>query len=110
VAERARQAAGAAGAVTNLCVFRAFVERFLAANDAIDASLPIVVTQQEASASGQPVEVLCFIKPNAAPDLASVEGAIVDRMTLAAERFGLRLYQAPNDIGPSVPPPAFLPA
>jgi miniconductance mechanosensitive channel len=110
VAERARQAAGAAGAVTNLCVFRAFVERFLAANDAIDASLPIVVTQQEASATGVPVEVLCFIKPNAAPDLASVEGAIVDRMTLAAERFGLRLYQAPNDIGPSVPPPAFLQA
>ncbi|MDI9404743.1 MAG: mechanosensitive ion channel, partial [Limnohabitans sp.] len=75
VAERARQAAGSAGAVTNLCVYRAFAERFLAANDAIDTSLPVVVSQQEATASGVPVDVLCFIKSAAAPDLASVEGA-----------------------------------
>jgi hypothetical protein len=94
--------------VTNLCVFRAFAERFLAGNDAIDATLPIVVGQQEAAANGVPVDVLCFIRPDAAPDLASVEGAILDQLSLATERFGLRLYQAPNDIGPTVPPPAFL--
>ncbi len=108
VAERARHAAGSAGAVTNLCVYRAFAERFLAANDAIDTSLPVVVSQQEATASGVPVDVLCFIKPAAAPDLASVEGALLDRISLAADEFGLRLYQAPNDIGPSVAPPTFL--
>ena len=108
VAERARTAAGAAGSVTNLCVFRAFAEGFVAAHAGVDASLPVIVSQQEASASGVPVDLLCFIKPDAAPDLASVEGAILDQLSLAAERFGLRLYQAPNDIGPTVPPPAFL--
>ena len=108
VAERARQAAGSAGSVTNLCVYRAFAERFLAANDAIDTSLPVVVSQQEATASGVPVDVLCFIKSAAAPDLASVEGALLDRITLAADEFGLRLYQSTNDIGPAVAPPAFL--
>lgn len=108
VAERARQAAGSAGAVTNLCAYRAFAERFLAANDAIDTSLPVVVSQQEATSSGVPVDVLCFIKSVAAPDLASVEGAVLDRIMLAADEFGLRLYQSSNDLGPSVAPPAFL--
>jgi len=108
VAERARQAAGSAGSVTNLCVYRAFAERFLVANDAIDTSLPVVVSQQEATASGVPVDVLCFIKSAAAPDLASVEGALLDRITLAADEFGLRLFQSTNDIGPTVAPPAFL--
>lgn len=111
LAERARTAAGGgANAITNLCVFRAFAERFVAQHDGVDTSLPVVVSQQESTASGVPVDLLCFIKPDAAPDLASVEGAILDQLSLAAERFGLRLYQSPNDLGPSVPAPAFMPA
>ncbi|MFM7260431.1 MAG: mechanosensitive ion channel domain-containing protein [bacterium] len=111
VAERARKAAGGGtNAITNLCVFRAFAERFVAQHDGVDTSLPVVVSQQEATASGVPVDLLCFIKPDAAPDLASVEGAILDQLSLAADRFGLRLYQSPNDLGPSVPAPAFMPA
>lgn len=115
VAERARKAAGGgangvASAVTNLCVFRAFAERYVAQHEGVDTSLPVVVSQQEATPSGVPVDLLCFIKPDAAPDLANVEGAILDQLALAAERFGLRLYQSPNDIGPSVQPPAFMPA
>jgi len=111
VAERARKAAGGgANAITNLCVFRAFAERFVAQHEGVDTSLPVVVSQQEATPAGVPVDLLCFIKPDAAPDLASVEGAILDQLSLAAERFGLRLYQSPNDIGPSIQPPAFMPA
>jgi miniconductance mechanosensitive channel len=108
--ERARAAAGGAP-LTNLCVFRAFVERMLAASPAIDATLPIVVSQQEAGASGLPIDLLAFIKPDAAPDLASVEGALLDRATLAAPAFALRLYQSPGDMPPpqqSLQAPAFL--
>ncbi|MCX5650347.1 MAG: mechanosensitive ion channel family protein [Planctomycetota bacterium] len=100
VAERARKAAGDAP-VTNLCAYRAFVERMLAAHPAIDASLPVMVTQQEAGTTGVPVDLLAFIKPDAGADLASIEGAILDRVTLAAPAFGLRLYQSPGDLPPS---------
>jgi hypothetical protein len=90
--------------VTNLCVFRAFAERTLAANPTIDASLPVVVSQQEATATGQPVDVMCFIKPDAAPDLASVEGAIIDRLAMAMACFALRAYQQGSDLGPMTAP------
>jgi miniconductance mechanosensitive channel len=99
VAERAGKAAGDAP-VTNLCAYRAFVERMLAAHPAIDASLPVMVTQQEAGTTGVPVDLLAFIKPDAGADLASIEGAILDRVTLAAPAFGLRLYQSLGDLPP----------
>ena len=101
--DRARLAMGDAQ-VTNLCVFRAFAERTLAANPTIDASLPVVVSQQEATATGQPVDVMCFIKPDAAPDLASVEGAIIDRLAMAMACFALRAYQQGSDLGPMTAP------
>jgi len=100
--DRARTAAGEAP-VTNLCVFRAFAERMLASNPSIDPMLPIVVSQQEAGVTGVPVEVLCFIKPDAAPDLASVEGALLDRLMLALPVFALRAYQQGSDFGANPP-------
>jgi miniconductance mechanosensitive channel len=102
-AERARAAAGDAP-VTNLCVFRAYAERLLASHQAIDPSLPVVVSQQEATATGQPVEILCFIKPDAAPDLASVEGSLLDQLALALPVFALRGYQQGSDLGPITSP------
>ena len=96
---RARAAAGDAP-VTNLCVFRSFAERTLAANASVDTTLPVVVSQQEAGAAGVPVDILCFIKPDASPDLASVEGALLDRLTLALPAFALRAYQQGSDLGP----------
>ena len=107
--ERARTAAGDAP-VTNLCVFRAFAERTLAANASIDPTLPVVVSQQEAGATGVPVDILCFIRPNAAPDLASVEGALLDRLTLALPMFALRAYQQGSDLGPAQGPLPWLSA
>lgn len=106
-AERARKAAGDAP-VTNLCAFRAFVERMLAAHPSIETTLPIVVSQQEAGATGVPVDLLAFIKREVGPDLASVEGAILDRVTLAAPVFGLRLYQSLSDIPSAIAPLGFL--
>ncbi|MFM7051949.1 MAG: mechanosensitive ion channel domain-containing protein [Planctomycetota bacterium] len=105
--ERARQAAGDAP-VTNLCVFRSFAERMLASHEGVDTSLPVVVSQPEPTPNGQPVDVLCFIRPNAAPDLASVEGALLDRLSLALPCFGLRSYQTGSDLGPNPGALAFL--
>lgn len=104
---RARAAAGDAP-VTNLCVFRSFAERTLAANASIDTTLPVVVSQQEAGATGVPVDILCFIKPDASPDLASVEGALLDRLTLALPAFALRAYQQGSDYGANPPTTAWL--
>ena len=99
---RARSAAGDSP-ITNLCVFRAYAERMLASNASVDTTLPVVVSQQEASPTGTPVDVLCFIKPDAAPDLASIEGALLDRLTLALPAFALRSYQQGSDYGANPP-------
>ena len=100
---RARRAMGD-GTMTNLCIYRAFAERLLAEHPSVDPTLPIVVSQQEATALGQPVEVLCFIKPGSAPDLASVEGALIDRLAVAMSCFSLRGYQQGGDLGPLTAP------
>lgn len=95
---RARASASSAQ-VTNLCVYRAFAERMLVSNPSIDTSLPVVVAQQESTPTGQPVDILCFIKPDASPDLASVEGALIDRLALAMPCFALRGFQQGSDLG-----------
>jgi miniconductance mechanosensitive channel len=104
---RARTAAGGVP-LTNLCVFRAFAEQWLAANPAIDTTLPVVVSQQEQGTNGQPVEILCFIRPDATPDLASAEGALLDQLALALPPLGLRAYQTGSDLGPNPPAQPFL--
>ncbi len=99
---RAKAACAASEAVTNLALYRAYAEHTLASHDAVDSLLPIAVTQQEATASGQPVEVLCFIKPasgDTPQDPAAVEGALIDRLQAAAPIFALRLYQSGSDAG-----------
>jgi len=67
-----------------------------------------MVTQQEAGTTGVPVDLLAFIRPDAGADLASIEGAILDRVSLAAPAFGLRLYQNLGDMPPTSPTPEFL--
>lgn len=106
-AARARAAAKDAP-VTNLCAFRAALECMLASHSAVDSSLPVVVSQQEATASGVPVDLLAFIRPDAGPDLANIEGALLDRVSMSAPAFGLRLYQSLGDAPPPAAPLAFL--
>jgi len=106
-AARARAAAKDAP-VTNLCAFRAALECMLASHAAIDSSLPVVVSQQEATTSGVPVDLLAFIRPDAGPDLANIEGALLDRVSISAPAFGLRLYQNLGDTPPATAPLAFL--
>ncbi len=84
--------------ISNLALFRAFAEVALAAHDAIDSTLPIVITQEEATATGQPVEVVCFIKARAGEG-AAIEGAIIDSLQTAATNFALRLFQGGSDGG-----------
>ncbi len=84
--------------ITNLALYRAFIEQSLVTNTAIDSTLPAVVIQQEATATGQPVELLCFIKPSAG-DPVVIEGHLMDAFHAAAARFALRLYQSGSDSG-----------
>ena len=88
-------------AITNLGVFRAFAEGLLCANAAIDTTLPAVLSQLEVTITGQPIEVLCFIRADAGQDLASIEAALIDRIASALPCFGLRSFQSTNDLGVS---------
>ncbi len=87
--------------ITNLGVFRAFAEGSLCTNAAIDTTLPAVLSQLEVTITGQPIEVLCFIRADAGQDLASIEAALIDRIASALPCFGLRSFQSTNDLGVS---------
>jgi len=99
-----RRATAPGTPTTNLCIYRAFAEALLSAHPAVDPGLPVVVAQQESTPSGQPVDLLCFLRADPDADLAMLEGEILDRLALALPAFGLRSYQSGSDLGPSPGP------
>jgi len=99
-----RRATAPGTPTTNLCIYRAFAEALLSAHPAVDPGLPVVVAQQESTPSGQPVDLLCFLRADPAADLVALEGEILDRLAMALSAFGLRSYQSGSDLGPSPGP------
>lgn len=102
VVERSRAHAG--NTMTNLALYRAYVERFFAAHAGIDTSLPILVTQEAPQAQGVGIDFVAFLRADAGKDLAEIEAAILDQLSLAASAFALRQFQQPSDtVAPSAP-------
>ncbi|MBI1303554.1 MAG: mechanosensitive ion channel [Phycisphaera sp.] len=102
IVARARAMTPEGAAVSNLACFRAEVEASLARDAAIDASLPIALTQGDPDPSAPPagiaLDLLCFLQPAPFADLAAREGAILDRMVMRLPDHGLRGFQSVGDL------------
>ena len=93
-----------ASAITNLALYRAYIERYLAAHRAIDTLLPVLVTQETPQAQGVCIDIVAFLRADAGKDLAEIEAAILDQLSLATSAFALRQFQQPSDtVAPSAP-------
>ena len=99
---RARAMTPEGAGVSNLACYRAEVEAQLARDAAIDASLPIALTQGDPDPSATPaglaLDLLCFLKPAPLADLDAREGAILDRMLVRLPAHGLRGFQSVGDL------------
>ena len=81
--------------LTNVQLYRTYIERFIRSNTEINQSLDIIITQKEATAYGLPIEVYFFLKDKAWASFERKQSDIFDHLMTVAPKFGLRLYQRP---------------
>lgn len=81
--------------MTNIQLFRTYIELYLRTHKDINTSLDIIVTQKEATAYGLPIYVYFFTKEKAWAAYERKQSDIFDHIMTMASEFGLRLYQRP---------------
>ena len=81
--------------VTNIEIYRAYIEAYLRQHPDVNASLDLIVTQKEATAYGLPIEVYFFLRDKAWAVYEKKQSDIFDHLMAVAPEFGLRLYQRP---------------
>ena len=100
---------GATSMVTNIGLYRAYLERYLGSHPLVDRARPCVVRQNEPSGTGVLVDVLCFYQDSDLKDYETLQSGMLDHMTAVAAAFGLRLYQQGSDLAVVREPFPFLP-
>lgn len=81
--------------MTNIQIYRTYIETYLRQHPDVNTSLDIIVTQKEATAYGLPIEVYFFTKEKAWAEYERRQSNIFDHLMTIVPEFGLRLYQRP---------------
>lgn len=81
----------------NLTLLRNYIERYLATNEDVNAELPIMVRQLEATETGLPVEFYFFLKDKAWIPYEHKMSDILNYIYAVIPEFGLRIYQRVGD-------------
>lgn len=81
--------------VTNVQLYRAYIEEYLRHHPEVNPSLDIIITQKEATAYGLPIQVYFFLKDKNWAPFERKQSDIFDHLMAVAPEFGLRLYQRP---------------
>ena len=81
--------------LTNIQLYRLYIDRYLHSNPEISQSLDIIVTQKEATAYGLPIQVYFFLKDKAWASFEKKQSDIFDHLMTIVRDFDLRIYQRP---------------
>ena len=81
--------------VTNIQIYREYIERYLRSHPEVNQSLDMIITQKEVTPYGLPIEVYFFLKDKAWASYEKKQSDIFDHLMTMASVFGLRLYQRP---------------
>ena len=81
--------------ITNIQLYRAYIEAYLRRHPEVNTSLDLIVTQKEATAYGLPIEVYFFVRDKAWANYEKKQSDIFDHLMTIAPDFGLRIYQRP---------------
>ena len=81
--------------LTNIQLYRIYIELYLRGNENVNQALDLIVTQKEATAYGLPVYVYFFTNDKAWASYERKQSDIFDHLMTIVPEFGLRLYQRP---------------
>ena len=82
--------------MTNLGVFRKYVENYLRQHPGIKQDMTIMVRQLAAEDRGIPLELYCFTATTAWVHYEAIQADIFDHLFAAAGFFGLEIFQQPG--------------
>ena len=79
--------------LTNIGVFRKYIERYLLRNDNISNEDTIMVRQLNPTPNGLPLEIYCFAKTSVWVEYEQVQANLFDHLLTAANYFDLEVVQ-----------------
>lgn len=78
---------------TNSQLFRLYIDRYLHTVENVNSSLNIIISQQQMTAYGVPIQVYFFSRQKAWREFERIQSDIFDHLLAMVPRFDLRLYQ-----------------
>lgn len=82
--------------MTNLGVFRRYVELYLQSNPHIRKDMALLVRQMNPTEFGIPLEIYCFTNTTVLLDYENIQSDVFDHLLAAASLFDLQVYQRPS--------------
>jgi miniconductance mechanosensitive channel len=82
--------------LTNLGVFRAYVEEYLRRNDKISKELTFLIRQLQPNDKGIPIEIYVFSKDQNWVNYEGIQSDIFDHLLAVIPEFGLSVFQSPT--------------
>lgn len=79
--------------LTNIGVFRKYIQNYLLQNPKIDKDETILVRQLEITPQGLPLEIYCFAKREDFADYENIQADIFDHLLSATKEFDLEVMQ-----------------
>ena len=82
--------------VTNVGIFRMYVERYLRRQSGIHQGMTLMVRQLDPTSDGLPMEVYCFTNTTEWVAYEGIQSDIFDHLLAILPEFGLRVFQHPS--------------
>lgn len=82
--------------MTNIGVFRTYVQKYLEAHPGIHQGMTLLVRQLAQDEYGVPLEIYCFTNTVKWAEYETIQSDIFDHLFAAASYFGLQIFQNPS--------------
>jgi miniconductance mechanosensitive channel len=82
--------------LTNVNVFRAYIQAYLQAHPSIRQDMTVLVRQLDPSPTGLPIEIYVFTKTTEWIEYEAIQAEIFDHLLAVVPEFDLRVFQEPS--------------
>jgi miniconductance mechanosensitive channel len=82
--------------LTNIGVFRAYVQAYLEAHPQISKRMTLLVRQKQATPHGLPLEIYCFTTTTQWSAYEAIQSDVFDHLIAILPEFDLRIFQTPS--------------
>lgn len=82
--------------LTNIGVFRIYIENYIKSRDIVNENMTFIVRQLQSNELGLPLEIYIFSKEKEWAEYEKIQSDIFDHILAILQEFGLRIFQNPT--------------